>query len=79
MRSKEPPIHTKDKPGIRLHSDLFGARNTLSGVGGYRYGGILTDETTRMRFSMTMKLKDAICDENKIFFNKIETYTGKKM
>ncbi len=79
VHSKEPPINTTDKPGVRLHADLFGGGNTLPGVGGYRYGGILTDEATRMRFPMTMKSKDAICDESKIFFNKIETYTGRKM
>lgn len=28
---------------------------------------------------MIIKLKDAICEESKIVFNKIETYTGKKM
>ncbi len=79
VRSKEPPIHTTDKPGVRLHSDLFGGRNILPDIGGYRYGEILTDEATCMRFSMTMKSKNAICDESKIFFNKIETYTGRKM
>ena len=28
---------------------------------------------------MTIKSKDGICEESKIVFNKIETYTGKKM
>ena len=32
-----------------------------------------------MRFPMTIKSKDGICEESKIVFNKIETYTGKKM
>lgn len=33
-----------------------------------------------MRFSITIiKSKNAICEENKIIFNEIETYTGKKM
>lgn len=32
-----------------------------------------------MRFPMIMKSKDAICNKSKIFFNKIETYTGRKM
>lgn len=79
MHSKEPPIDTTDKPGVRIHADLFGGRNKLPGVGGYRYGAILTDEATRMRFPMTIKSKDGICGESKIVFNKIETYTGKKM
>ena len=79
VHSKEPPIDTTSEPGIRLHADLFGGGNTLPGVGGYQYGAILTDEATRMRFPMTVKSKDAICEESKIIFNKIETYTGKKM
>ncbi len=44
--SKEPPIATTNKPGVHLHADLFGGGNTLPGVGGYRYGGVLTDEAT---------------------------------
>lgn len=62
VHSKEPPIDTTDEPGVRLHADLFGGRNILPGVGGYQYGAILMDEATRMRFPMTMKSKDAICD-----------------
>ena len=32
-----------------------------------------------MRFPMTMKSKDALCDESKILFKKIETFIDKKM
>lgn len=32
-----------------------------------------------MKFPLTIKSKDAICQEKKIVFNKIETYTGKRM
>ena len=79
VHSKEPPVDTTDKPGVRLHADLFAGGNTLLGITGYRYGAILTDEDTWMRFPMTMKSKDAICDESKIFFRKIETFTDRKM
>lgn len=37
------------------------------------------DKTMRMRFPMIMKSKNAIWDESKIFFNKIEIYTGRKI
>lgn len=32
-----------------------------------------------MRFSMIIRSKNRICEENKIVFNKIEIYIGKKM
>ena len=79
VHSKKPTIDTTDEPKARIYADLVGGRNTLPRVGGYRYGAILTDEATRMRFPMTIKSKDGICEENKIVFNKIETYMGKKM
>ena len=79
LHSKEPPIDTTEKLGVRLHADLFGRENTLPGIRGYQYGRILTDEAKRMKFPITMKSKDAICDESKILFNKIETYMGRKM
>ena len=77
--SKEPAIDTTDKPGACINADLFGGGNTLLGVGGYQYGAILTDEATRMRFCITIKSKDEICEESKIVFNKIETYMDKKI
>lgn len=36
----------------------------------------ITDQTGQMRFFMRVKSKYAICEESKIVFNKIETYTG---
>ena len=79
VHSKEPPIDTTDEPVVRIYADLFGRGNILPDVGDYQYGAILTDEAIRMRFPMTIKSKDGICEENKIVFNKIETYTSKKM
>lgn len=58
---------------------LFGGGNTLPGVAGYRYGAILINKASRMRFSMIMKSKHVICDKSKILFRKIETFTGTKM
>lgn len=79
MYSKEPLIDKTDKPRIRIHADLFGGGNTLLSVEGYRYGAILIDEATRIRFPITIKSKDEICKESKVVFNKIEIYMGKKM
>ena len=77
--SKKSPVDTTDKPEIHLHADLFGGGNTLPGIAGYRFGAIFTDEATWMRFPMTIKSKDAICDKSKILFRKIEIFTGRKM
>lgn len=79
MHSKEPPIDIISEFGIRLHADFFVGGYILPVVRDYQYKAILTDESIRMTFSMTVKLKDAICKEDKIIFNKIETYMGKKM
>lgn len=35
VHSKELPIDTTDEPGVRIHTNLFGGGNTLSGIGGY--------------------------------------------
>lgn len=67
------------KFGICLHADLFGGRNTLLSIRGYQYGAIFIDEVTHMRFSIIVKLKNCIYEKNKIIFNKIEIYLGKKM
>ena len=77
--SKKSSIGITKKTGVRLYIDLFGGRNTLLSVGNYRYGAILMNEATRMRFSMTMKSKNVICDKSKIFFGKIETFTDRKI
>ncbi len=79
VNSKESPIDTRDKPGVRLYADLFDGENTLPGVRGYQYRKILTDEATSMRFPITMNLEHAICDETHILFNRIKTYTGRKI
>lgn len=62
MHGKKLLIDYTDKTKIRLHADLFGGRNILPSIGGYQYGAILTNETMHMRFLMTMKLKNAICN-----------------
>lgn len=77
LHSKEPPIEIiTDEPGIRLY--FFRGRNTLPGIGSYRYGAILAGDATHMRFPIMANSKDAICEESKVIFNKIETF-GKKM
>lgn len=79
VHSKEPPIDTTNKAKVRLHADFFGGRNLLLGVWSYKYGAIYTYEATWIKFLTTMKSKDAICKESKIFFRKIETFTSKKI
>lgn len=74
MHIKEPPIDVSDEAGIRLYANFIGGGNKLPGIGSYRYGALHTHEATRIRFAMTMKSKDAICEESKAIFNKIETY-----
>lgn len=37
------------------------------------------NEAMQIKFSIIMKFKKVIYDNNKTFFNKIETYTSKKM
>lgn len=51
----------------------------MPGIGNYRYKIILRDKIAQMRFLITMKSKNAIYDESKFFFRKIETFTSKKM
>lgn len=46
-----------DESGVYIYADLFGGRNILSDVGGYWYIAIFIDETTRIKFPMTIKLK----------------------
>lgn len=77
--SKELFINTANELEIRLHADLFSRRNTLLGIGSYRYGAILIDETTRIRFSIIINLKNTIYDKSKILFKKIKTFMGRKI
>ncbi len=37
VHNKEPATNRATETGVRLHSDLFGGRNTLQSVGGYCY------------------------------------------
>lgn len=76
---KEPLINTMHKPEVCLHTEMFGKGNLLPGIESYQYGAIFINKATRIRFSITIKSKDAIRNKNKIFYNKIETYTGRKM
>ena len=79
VHSTEPPTHRATLPGERLHNDLFGGGNTLSGIGGYHYGSVVIDDATRVRFPILLKTKDAICDELSTIINRIETETGNKV
>lgn len=77
--SHKAPVNITDKPEVRLYVDLFAEENTLPCLRGYKDRAILIDETTRIRFLMTINSKDAICDKSKILFRKFETFTDKKM
>lgn len=79
MHIKESLINTIDELRICLHVDLFGGKNTLLGVGNYQYRAIFIDKAIHIRFPIIIKSKDTIYDKSKIFFNKIEIYTGSKM
>ena len=75
VHSTEPPTYQATLPGKRLHNDLFGGGNTLPGVGGYRYGSVLIDDATRVRFPILLKTKDEICDQLPAIINRIEKET----
>lgn len=79
MHSKIPPINTTDESGVYLYADLFSGENILPDIRVYWYRAIFTDKTTQIRFPMTIKLRDAICDESKIFFKKNKIFMGRKM
>ncbi len=40
---------------------------------------MVTDDATRMQFSMTLKSKDAICKELITIFNQVKTNTGQDL
>lgn len=75
----KPLIDIINKPKVRLNADLFGRRYLLPGVRGYKYGAIFIYGATLIRFSMTIKLKDAIYDKSKFFLKKIEIFISKKI
>jgi hypothetical protein len=79
FHSKTPAAHRAKTAGERLHSDLFGGGGTLSGVGGFRYGAIVVDDHTRMKFPIILKSKDEIVEKIRALFNKVETHTGRKI
>ena len=79
VHNKEPATNRATEAGIRLHADLFGGGDTLKSVEGYRYGGVVTDDATRMRFSMTLKTKDTICKELIGVFNQVKTHTERDL
>lgn len=52
------------------NTNLFDDRNTLPGIGSYQYRAILINKNTYIRFSITIKSKNGIYEENKIVFNE---------
>ncbi len=48
VHNKKPATNRATEAGVRLHADLFGGGNTSQSVGGYRYGGLVTDDATRI-------------------------------
>ena len=79
VHSKVLPTNKATEPGTRLHADIFGGGNTFPGVGGFHYGAVVIDDATRMRFPITLKTKDGICDEVPPLLNRVETHTGRKV
>lgn len=79
LYNKKPSINTTDKSRVRLYLDLFSERILLLGIGDYKYGAILKNKASQIRFLMTMKLKNVICIKNKIRFREIEIFTNRKM
>ena len=77
--NKKLLINILEKPEVCLYADLFGRENILPNIWDYRYRTIVINKAMRMRFLMTMKSKNTICNKSKIFFNKIETYIDRKM
>lgn len=79
IHTNERFIDTIDVTRVRIYVDFFNIRNILPDIGDYWYWVILNNEAIYIKFPMTIKLKDKICEKNKKVFNKIETYTDKKM
>lgn len=77
MHSTEPATHRAAQSGERLHNDLYGGGGTLPGVGGYRYGSVVIDDASRMRFPIVLKTKVQICDELPMVIKRIEIHTGR--
>lgn len=58
---------------------MFRGGDTLQSVGGYRYGEVVTDDTIRIQFPMTLKSKDPIYKELVKIFNQVKTHTGQNL
>ncbi len=79
IHSKTPAAHRAKMPDERLHSDLFDDESTLSDVEGYRYGVIVMNDHTRMKFFLILKSKDEITIKIQALFNKMKTHTDRKI
>jgi hypothetical protein len=79
VHNSSPATHRSTIPGERLHSDLFGGGNTLPAVGGHKYGAVVVDDATRIKFPLTLKHKDDISPAVISVFNKVENQTGRKI
>lgn len=73
IRKKRIPKGTvtrSDQPIYRIHADLSGRK--LSSLEGYRYYLLLTDDYSRYRWAILLKLKSDAAGELKGFIKKIE-------
>lgn len=75
MHNKKSAINYTIKNGKRLHLDLFRGRDTLQSISGYYYRRVVIDDTTCMKFSITLKSKDTIYRELVTIFNQVKTHT----
>lgn len=62
MYNKELPINTIDKLRVHIYVDLFGSRNILPNIEKYWYKAIFNNEAIHIRFFMTIKSKNGICE-----------------
>ncbi len=76
VHNKKPATNRATEARVSPNADLFGGENTLQKVDGYRYRGVVTDDAKRMRFSMTLKSKEAIFKELGTIFNQVKKHTG---
>jgi hypothetical protein len=66
-------------PGGRLHSDLFDDEKTFSDVNDYQYEVIVMNDHIRIKFLLILKSKDKITSEIGVLFNRMKTYTDRKI
>jgi hypothetical protein len=79
MHSKKPAEHRTKSPDERLHFDIFGSDETLSGIDGYRYEAIVVNDYSRIKFPLILKAKDEIAPQIKALFNRVKNHTGRKI